>query len=144
MPELKVYSNLGRGSEFVHTSTRNDAPCVLFVPHMELDGHRIRTETPSFKKWKEAGFPGGEFEEEDDAQPTLGIGEGFMILTIKHADDESWAYLSTLPDDAYGEGSTREHFEVLLTHFEYIPLEPEDGSPWIKPDPRSNLDRSDG
>jgi hypothetical protein len=145
MPEVKVYSQLIRGSEHVHSGTRDDGACILFVPHMEVDGHRIRTEDPEYVAWKAAGMnlstqPERGFE---DAQPKLGMGEGFVTLTIQHADDETWKFLSSLPEDSYGEGSTRESFDVIVTHLEYIPLEPEDGRPWISGDPRPPVSLAD-
>jgi len=137
MPDVKIYSQLIRGEgEHVHSSTRNDAPCVLFVPHIEVDGHRVRTEHPDVADWKEAGFPEGGGPENPWPQPEISLGEGFVVLTIEHADDSLWAYLSSLPEDAYGEGSTREKFHVLVTHMEYIPLEPGDDKPWIVGPPR--------
>ena len=139
---VKFYSQLIRGSEHVHSSTRDEGPCVLFVPHIEVDGHRIRTETPEERAWKErakeVGYEqAGEFPE--GTQPELTAGEGFMYLVIEHADDKSWEYLSKLPDDAYGEGSTREKFFVLVTHLEYIPLEPGDPEPWHTGPPPTDL-----
>jgi hypothetical protein len=135
MAEVKIYSKLIRGEgEHVHSSTRDDAPCVLFVPRTEVDGHVIRTEHPDVAAWRKAGFPEDSAPENPWPQPELGVGEGFMVLSIDHADDETWKYLSTLPDDAYGEGSTRESFQVLVTHLEYIPLEPGDDAPWHSPD----------
>lgn len=153
MAEVKIYSQLIRGSEHVHSNTRNDGeePCILFVPHMEVNGHRIRTETPEGKKWTEkakAGMVLGERAPEGAwPQPELSVGEGFLVLNIKHADDETWSYLSTLPAEEYGEGSMRESFDVLVTHLEYIQLEPGDGAPWHgpsgpKPSKLADLERS--
>lgn len=152
MAEVKIYSQLIRGSEHVHSNTRNEGPCILFVPHMEVDGHRIRTETEEGKAWREKAIQTGVSEDAhppSDAWPVpeLSVGEGFMLLNIKHADDETWKYLSTLPEDQYGEGSTRESFDVLVTNLEYIALEPGDGRPWMpdgptKPFSFKDLERS--
>ena len=101
MPEVKFYSQLIRGSEHVHSSSRGEGPCVLFVPHIEVDGHRIERRRAEERAWKErakevgyeqAGeFPGG-------TQPDLTAGEGFMYLVIEHADDKS----SELPLESPG------------------------------------------
>lgn len=136
MADVTIYSKLMRGSgEHVHSSTRNDSPCVLFVERIEVDGHLIKTAHPETATWKAAGYPEATAPENPWPQPELSAGEGFMVLTIDHADDETWKFLSTLPDDAYGEGSTRESFYVLVTHLEYIALEPGDEEPWHQPGP---------
>ena len=139
MPQVKVYGKLWRGENHVHTNTRDEGSCVLFVPRIELDGHRVDTADPGLEDWKKAGYPESMRPEDPFPQPEISFGEGFVMLAIKHATDETWAYLSTLPEDAYGEGSTRERFEVMVTGFEYIQLEPGDDDPWEAPNPLNPL-----
>lgn len=142
MAQVKVYARLIQGSEHVHSSKWQDAPGVLFAAHLEVNGHRIWTETPEAREWKAIGKENGWTDEHLKSQPEdgwpqaeLGVGEGFMALTIKHADDETWKFLSALPDDEFGEGSNREEFYVLVTSFEYILQEPGEDDPWRAPGP---------
>lgn len=148
MAEVKVYAKLIRGEgEHISAAARKEAPCILFSPHIEVDGHSIKTEHPDTAAWRAAGYPDDSRPEDAWPQPTLSVGEGFLILNVQHATDETWAYLSKLPDDEFGEGSTRESFDVLVTNFEYIQLEPGEGDPWLpdgppRPSKLADLDRS--
>lgn len=127
MAAVKVYTRLIRGSDHVHSDTVGEGECLLFSAQLEADGHIIRTEHPDTAAWREAGFP-EEAARPDEPwpQPKISFGEGFVILTIEHADDKTWEYLSSLDPDAaeWEEGSTREKFGLFVTEFEYVLQEP--------------------
>ena len=123
MTKVTVAARLIQGEKHVRSDT--EGPAILFVPRFLLDGHIVRTEHPDTPAWKAADFDESLKPDDPWPQPKITFGEGFVVLIIEHADDKTWAYLSSLDDDEIGEGSTREHFEVLVKEFEYSVEEPD-------------------
>lgn len=118
MVNVEVVSKPITGSEWVML----DDGSVLFVTNVFINGEPIVCVDPEWQEFIKNTKEGDVFIRERSLVE-LDL-DGFVTITFRHLDDDSYRFLMSLGVDHWAEGSTQEEMTVFVQSFNVNVVEP--------------------